>query len=80
VDSQNKVVGTWTGLVTQDRIKLRDFVETLMNLWFPLNVGNLLTNCGTVSSSRRALVHGVGIYISEVCLLYTTFQEFVCSL
>jgi hypothetical protein len=43
----------------QDRDRLRALVNAAMNLWVPLNAGNFLTSCKSVSFSRRTLLNGV---------------------
>jgi hypothetical protein len=47
----------------QDRDKYQAFVHVVMNLPFPQNVGNFLTSSGSLSFSRRALLHGIIIYL-----------------
>jgi hypothetical protein len=48
----------WIDLA-QDRVKWRDFVNTVMKLWVPKNVGQFLSNCTTGGFSRRAKLHEV---------------------
>jgi hypothetical protein len=43
----------WTGLA-QDREQWRGLVNTVMNLWVPLNAGKFLSSCTNGSFSRRA--------------------------
>jgi hypothetical protein len=55
------VVGSmdWIDL-TLYRDKWWAFVNIIINL-VPLNVGNFLTRCGTITVTRNALFHGPGI-------------------
>jgi hypothetical protein len=46
----------WIDLA-QDRDRWRVLMNTAMNLQVPLNAGNFLTSCETVSFSRRTLVN-----------------------
>jgi hypothetical protein len=48
--------------LAQDMDRWRAVLNTVMNLRFPLNVGNFLISCETVSFSRRPLLLGV-IYL-----------------
>jgi hypothetical protein len=41
-------------------------VNTITNIWVPLNVRNFLTSCKLVSSSRENLLHAVSKYVSNV--------------
>jgi hypothetical protein len=51
---------TWTGVgAAQDRESVwRDVVNTVKILRVPSHAGNFLTNCGTISFSRRAAPRG----------------------
>jgi len=40
----------------------RAVVNAVMNVRVPKNTGNFLTSCGTVSFSRRTLLHGVNLF------------------
>jgi hypothetical protein len=46
---------------TQDRNSWQALMTAIMNLWVPLNAGNILTNSKSVSFSRRTLPCGVSI-------------------
>jgi hypothetical protein len=48
----------WIALA-QHRDKWQLLLNAVMNLWVPLNAGNLLTSCGPLSFSGRALLLGV---------------------
>jgi hypothetical protein len=48
--------------VAKDRTQWRAVVNTVMSLRDPLNQVNFLTSCATISSSRKAKLHGV-IYL-----------------
>jgi hypothetical protein len=58
----------WINLA-EDGNKWHALVETVMPVRVPLHAGNFLTNYGTVSFSRRTLVHGIGAFMSVVGLL-----------
>jgi hypothetical protein len=45
--------------VTQNRDRLRELVNEVMNFRIPSNAGNFLTSCKTVSCSRRTLLRAV---------------------
>ena len=53
----------WIDLA-EDRDRLRDFVNAVMNLRFPYNAGNILTTWGPVSFSGRHVLNGVSEWIS----------------
>jgi hypothetical protein len=46
--------------------KWRAVVYVIMNIWDPYNVGNFLTNWGTVSFSRRYALCRVGWLLTNV--------------
>jgi hypothetical protein len=48
----------WTELA-QDRDRWWALINTVMNLWFPQNVGNFMTGCKLVSFLRRTVLCGV---------------------
>jgi len=48
----------WIDLA-QDRDRRRTFVNAVVNLQIPSNVGNFLTGWEIVSFLRRTLLHGV---------------------
>jgi hypothetical protein len=45
--------------MAEDMDRWRELVNAIINLRFPLNVGNFLTLCEPVSFLRRTLLHGV---------------------
>ena len=47
----------WIDLA-EDRDSWREHVNSVMNLWVPLNVGIFLTSGGTVSFSGRTMLQG----------------------
>jgi len=54
----------WIDLA-QERDRWQALVNSVMNLWAPLNAGNFLTVWEPVSFSRRILLHGVSFAICE---------------
>jgi hypothetical protein len=48
----------WIGMA-HDRDRWRALVNTVMNLWVPLNAGNFLTSRRPVSFSGTTLFYGV---------------------
>jgi hypothetical protein len=59
----NQEVG-WGGMdwidLAQDRDGCQSLFSAILNLRFPQNAGNFLTNYGTNSFSGTTLIHGVG--------------------
>jgi hypothetical protein len=53
----------WGGMdwidMAEDKDQWRALMNTLMNLWVPLNVGKFLSSCTTGGLSRRARLHGL---------------------
>jgi len=47
----------------EDRDQWQAVVSTVINLQVPQKVENFLTSCVTVSSSRRALLHVVSVFV-----------------
>jgi hypothetical protein len=51
----------WDGMdlidLTEGRDQWRALVNTVMNLWVPLNAGNSLSSCTIGGFSRRAELH-----------------------
>jgi len=45
--------------LAQDRDRCWALVNSVMNLWVPLNKGNFLTSCKPFTFSRRTVLHGV---------------------
>jgi hypothetical protein len=45
------------------------FSEISMHLRFPYNAGNFVTSCGTVSLSRKAVLHVISYSNIDVILL-----------
>jgi len=45
--------------LAQDRDKQLALVDMVMSLWVPQNLGQFLPTSGTISFSRRSLLHGV---------------------
>jgi hypothetical protein len=56
------------------------FCENSIYLWFPYYAGIFLTSCGTVSSSRRAVIHVISYSNIDLILLYNTWLECVVLL
>ena len=54
--------------VAECRARWRAVVDVVMNLWVPLNAGNFLTECGSVSCARRTLLHGVSLLVKYLSL------------
>jgi hypothetical protein len=50
----------WTGLIcAEDRDQWKALVNSVMNLWVPLNAGIFLNSCTTGGFSRRAQLHEI---------------------
>ena len=64
----------WIGLA-QDRDRWCTLVSAVMNLRVPLNAGNFLTSCKTVSCSGRTLHHGVSKYFTGSSQQYKCYHK-----
>jgi hypothetical protein len=51
-------VADWIGLA-QDRYRWRALVNSVMNVWVPLNAGNLASGCTTCGLSSGIQIHRV---------------------
>jgi len=59
-------------LMAQDRNKRQAVVNTVMNLRVQKYAGNFLTGWGTLSISRKTLLHGIRLHTVEfygTCLM-----------
>ena len=47
----------WNGLIWQGKVQVAGVVNTVVELQAPSNCGSVLTSLGTVSLTRRNLLH-----------------------